>query len=82
MTPNDIKAALVKAGTNQSALAEYLNVSVSTVCKVINKTARSARVEKEIDAIAGKSCFAPYRKPGRVKLVWKPKATTPQVSAA
>lgn len=70
ISTNTIKAAIASAGTNQSAIAKFLGVSVTTVSKVVNKNARSAKIELELEKIVGKGCFGPARKPGRSKAVW------------
>jgi predicted XRE-type DNA-binding protein len=70
MNPVDIKAAIARAGTSQAAIALYLGVSTTAVCKVVNGTARSARVEKEIEKIAGKGAFGAKRPAHRTKTVW------------
>ena len=61
MKPNDIKAAIQRAGTTQVAIAQYLGVSPSTMNQVISGRTRSARVEAEINKICGKAVFAAPR---------------------
>lgn len=70
MTPNEIKAAIQRAGTSQAAIAEYLGLNASTVMRVVNKKGRSARVEAELKKICGKDVFDKPAKIGRPKSVW------------
>lgn len=70
MTPNDIKAAIAKAGTSQAAIAEHLEVSVGSVWRVINGTLRSTRIEAELQKITGRPLHAAKPKRGRQKSVW------------
>jgi hypothetical protein len=46
MTPNEIQAAIIKAGTNQKAIAEYLGINVHMVWRVVNGMGRSARANQ------------------------------------
>ena len=66
----DLVAAIDRVGTTQSAIAEYLNVSRSSVQRVIHGSMRSARIERELEKIVGKPIFPPLKKPGRKKSVW------------
>lgn len=53
MHPADIKAALQKRGTNQSKIAETMNVSRSTVTYVIQGRSKSGRVAQAISQATG-----------------------------
>lgn len=70
MNPIDIQIAIMRAGTSQKAIADYLGVSPTAIGRVIKGTMRSAPIEKEIEKIVGKKFFPPKRKPGRAKTVW------------
>ena len=70
MKPEDIRAAIARAGTIQAAIAEYLDVRPQTVSRVINGQSRSARIEDELAKITGKPIHASRNKPGRRKSVW------------
>lgn len=70
MKPNDIKAAISRAGTSQNAIAEYLDLSATTVSGVVNGKTRSARVEAELAKIIGKAPFGPPAKKGPKKSTW------------
>ncbi len=70
MQPYEIKAAIMRVGTSQSAIAEYLGVTRSCVVRVISGQARSARIEAELEKITGKPIHPDRPKPGRVKTVW------------
>jgi predicted XRE-type DNA-binding protein len=75
MNPNEIKAEIVKAGTNQTAIASFLGVSVQSVWRVVNKTMRSARIEAHIQKITGKPVYESVGKRGRKKAVWSGERT-------
>lgn len=66
----NIKAAIMKAGTSQAAIAAYLNVTPTSVGRVVAGTLRSKRIEKEIEKIVGPGVFPPSRKRGRQKTCW------------
>ena len=66
----DLVAAIDRVGTTQSAIAEYLNVSRSSVQRVIHGSMRSTRIERELEKIVGQPIFPPLKKPGRKKSVW------------
>ncbi len=70
VNPQDIKAAIVKAGTSQAAIAAHLRVSPNSVSRVINGTLRSKRIEGELQKITGKPLHATPSKRGRRKTVW------------
>lgn len=70
MKPEDIRAAIAKAGTSQRAIAEYLRVKPQSVSRVVNGQMRSARIEDELAKITGKPIHQTRNKPGRKKLVW------------
>ncbi len=71
MTPTDIKAAIAKAGTTQSAIAAYLKVSKSSVYNVVNGSLRSTRIEAELEKITGAPIHqSPPPGRGRKKSVW------------
>ncbi|WP_161499705.1 helix-turn-helix domain-containing protein [Limnohabitans sp. TS-CS-82] len=70
MTPNEIKAAILRAGTNQAAIASYLDVTVQSVWRVVNGTMRSARIEAELEKITGCPIHASVSRRGRKKAVW------------
>lgn len=66
----DIKAAIVRAGTTQRAIATHLDVSEQSVARVIAGGMRSARIEAELEKVTGIKLYdAPARR-GRVKSVW------------
>lgn len=48
MHPAEINAAIKKAGTTQSAIAEVLDVTPATVSAVINNRLKSKRVQEAI----------------------------------
>jgi hypothetical protein len=70
MKPNEIKAAIIKADTNQRALAAYLGISYAVVSRVVNGKCRSARVEAELANIIGHNPFPPVVRSGAKKKVW------------
>lgn len=70
MKPEDIRAAIVRAGTSQQAIADYLGVRAQSVGRVISGQTRSARIEDELAKITGKPIHAKRNKPGRRKSVW------------
>jgi lambda repressor-like predicted transcriptional regulator len=70
MKPEEIKAAIALAGTSQSALATHLGVTPQSVGRVISKTMRSARIERELEKITGKPIHDQRNKPGRPRAVW------------
>ena len=70
MTPNEIQAAIIKAGTNQKAIAEYLGINVHMVWRVVNGMGRSARVEAELIKIIGYDIFGGPASRGPKKKVW------------
>jgi predicted transcriptional regulator len=70
MNPTDIKAAIDRAGTSQTAIAEYLGITTTAVSRVVTGKARSARVEAELLKICGKAIYATAIKTGRVKTTW------------
>lgn len=70
-SPAEIKSAIVRAGTSQSAIAEYLGVTAQSVWRVIHGGFRSPRIEAELAKITG----CPVREPRlhrrvRAKTVW------------
>ena len=74
MNATDIKTAIARAGTSQSAIAEYLDVSATTVSGVVNGKTRSARVEAELAKIIGKPPFGLPARKGPAKTTWNGKA--------
>lgn len=54
MHPEDIKAAMRKAGVTQAALADELEVAKSSVAQVIAGSIRSARIQVRIAEIISK----------------------------
>lgn len=70
MKPQDTKAAIAKAGTSQTAIADYLGVSINSVSRVINGTMRSKRIEAELQKITGKPLHDKPSVRGRRKTVW------------
>lgn len=71
MNPLHIKSAIIKAGTSQTAIAEYLGVSPTSVGRVIAGSLRSLKIETELAKIVGQPLRSePHRKPGRPKTVW------------
>jgi predicted XRE-type DNA-binding protein len=70
MNPSDIKAAIDRAGTSQTAIAEYLGIKTTAVNRVVQGKARSARVEAELLKICGKAVYATPSKAGRTKTTW------------
>lgn len=55
MHPEDIKAALRKAGVTQAVLADELAVARSSIAQAISGGIRSARIQTRIAEILGKS---------------------------
>lgn len=53
MHPEDIKAAIRKAGSNQTNIARALKRSRSTVAHVIEGRTKSKRVAKKIAEVTG-----------------------------
>lgn len=51
MTPDDIRAKIVQAGTSQTAIAKFLKVRPASVGRVISGAMRSARIEAELLSI-------------------------------
>jgi transcriptional regulator with XRE-family HTH domain len=82
MDSSAIKAAIEAAGTSQSAIAEYLGVSTSSVARVVAGKGRSARVEAELAKILGRLPFGPPGKRGRKKTIWEGRVVAPQSEAA
>jgi hypothetical protein len=70
MKPQDTKAAIAKADTTQVAIARHLDVSVTSVSRVINGTLRSTRIEAELQKITGKPLHTTPSVRGRRKTVW------------
>lgn len=70
MKPEEIRAAIALAGTSQAAVATHLGVTPQSVGRVISKTMRSARIERELEKITGKPIHDKKNKPGRPKAVW------------
>ena len=70
MEPKDIKAAILLAGTSQSAIADYLGIHVSVVNGVVLKKTRNQRVETELQKITGKPVYDTPVKRGPRKTVW------------
>ena len=71
MKPNDIKAEIMRAGTNPEAIARHLNVSGTAVRRVIDGKLRSAKIEAEIIKITGPKAFTAVKpKAKRQKAVW------------
>ncbi len=70
MEPVDIKAAIERAGTNQSAIARYLGVTTGHVANVVNKKTRSALVEAELQKITGRPIHEQRAKRGRRMAMW------------
>lgn len=70
MKPQDTKAAIAKAGTSQTAIAEYLGVSTHSVSRVINGTMRSTRIEAELQKVTGTPLHDTPSVRGRRKTVW------------
>lgn len=68
--PQDIKAAIAKAGTSQTAIARHLGVRMNSVSRVINGTLRSQRIEAELQKITGKPLHDTPSVRGRRKTVW------------
>lgn len=66
----DIKARIARAGTTQAAIARYLGLHASHLSAVITGSARSRRVEAELEKIIGKPLYNDQPKPGRQKTVW------------
>jgi lambda repressor-like predicted transcriptional regulator len=54
MHPADIQASLRKAGVSQKSIAEKLEVSESTITKVIHGSSKSRRIAEEISETIGK----------------------------
>ncbi len=74
MTPNDIKAAIARAGTSQAAIAEHMKISKGSVWRVVNGTLRSTRIEAELQKLTGKPLHAAKPVKGRQKSVWNGRA--------
>lgn len=55
MHPEDIKAALRKAGVTQAALADELQVARSSVAQAISGSIRSTRIQTRIAEIIDRS---------------------------
>jgi len=70
MTPEEIKAAIARAGTTQTAIASHLDVRVQSIGRVIKGTMRSAKIEAELAKLTGKPLHASQAKPGRPKSTW------------
>lgn len=71
MTPEDIRAKIIQAGTSQTAIAKFLKVRPASVGRVITGAMRSQRIEVELEKIIGGKVFAePPKKRGRPKTVW------------
>ena len=70
MTPNEIKAAIVRAGTNQTAMAAHLGVTRSALWRVVNGNMRSAKIESALEKLTGKPIHSDKAKRGRQKSVW------------
>lgn len=70
MKPQEIKAAIVKAGTTQVAIATHLGVTPQSLGRVIAGRMRSARIEAELEKLTGKPIHAHKSKPGRQRAVW------------
>ena len=68
--PQDIKAAIAKAGTSQKAIADHLDVSVSALHRVIHGTMRSKKIEAELQKITGKPLHDTPPVRVRRKTVW------------
>lgn len=74
--PQDIKAAIAKAGTSQTAIARHLGVQLNSVSRVINGTLRSQRIEAELQKLTGKPLHDTPSVRGRRRTVWTGQATT------
>jgi lambda repressor-like predicted transcriptional regulator len=74
MNPNDIKAAISKAGTTQAAIADHLGISKNSLWRVVNGTMRSARIEAELQKITGRPIYTTKLARGRQKSVWTGRA--------
>jgi transcriptional regulator with XRE-family HTH domain len=74
-----IKSLLTKHQTTQAALAAHVGVDATTVSNVINGRARSTKVEKALEALAGRALFPPHRKRGPARKAW-PHLPKPQKS--
>lgn len=70
MNAIEIKKAISRAGTSQSAIATYLGKHVQSVNAVVNGRMRSASIEAELTKIVGHPVFGPKKKGGRPKTVW------------
>lgn len=70
MTPNDIKAAIAKAGTTQTAIAHHLNVRPKSVGQVIAGKLRSTKIEAELAKVTGKPIHAKPPQRGRPRTSW------------
>lgn len=70
MKPEEIKAAIVRAGTSQTAIATHLGVSVQSIGRVIKKTMRSTRIERELEKLTGQPIHDKKAEPGRPRSVW------------
>lgn len=76
MEPKDIKAAILDAGTSQSAIARYLGIHVSVVNGVVLKKTRNQRVEAQLQAITGKPVYDTPVQRGPRKTVWTGQVAT------
>lgn len=71
MTPDDIRAKIVQAGTSQTAIAKFLKVRPASVGRVISGAMRSHRIEAELSKIVGQTINSGQPKePGRPKTVY------------
>jgi predicted ArsR family transcriptional regulator len=70
MKPEEIKAAIVRAGTSQVAIATHLGVTPQSVGRVIKKTMRSERIERELEKLTGGPIHAKKSKVGRPRATW------------
>ena len=70
MNPLHIRAKLVEAGVTQASIAEYLDVTPTSIGAVISGKLRSRRIEAEIEKAIGAKAFAQPLRPGRPKVKW------------
>lgn len=70
MKPEDIKAAISRAGTSQQAIADHLGVTANSVSRVVHRLMRSQRIEAELQKITGQPLHATKAVRGRKKTVW------------
>lgn len=63
MHPADIRAALIKAGSNQAGIARQLGVSHNAVSLVVHGSTKSARIARAIAKATGISIHTLW--PGR-----------------